>query len=98
MVPKPTDENDLEQYRDYLRVLAKLELDTRLRDKIDSSDIVQQTLIQMVHGIENFRGSTTKEFYGWLNTILRNEIKISRASCHVGSQTNVRHVLPWSRN
>ena len=61
-----------EDYRDYLHLLARLQLDPRLRGKLDASDIVQQTLVKAHQNAEQFRGQSDGERAGWLRRILTN--------------------------
>jgi RNA polymerase sigma-70 factor (ECF subfamily) len=62
----------LERFRDYLRLLARLQLDDRIQGKLDPSDVVQQTLIKAHQAMEQFRGQTDAELAGWLRRILAN--------------------------
>lgn len=66
------------QVQEPLNRMADQQLDQQLRRKLNPSDIVQATLTRMVQGFDDFRGSSTAEFYGWLNTILRNEVRTTR--------------------
>ena len=48
--------HDLEHFREYLRMLARLHLDRRIQRKVDPSDVVQETLIKAHQAIGDFRG------------------------------------------
>jgi RNA polymerase sigma-70 factor (ECF subfamily) len=69
-----TANEHLERYRDYLRVLARLQLDPWLQGKLDPSDLVQQTLLKAHEHRDQFRGHGEAEFAGWLRQILANTL------------------------
>lgn len=60
----------LEQWRPYLRTLARMQIDARLQAKIDASDIVQQTMVEAHRGLNQFRGESDEELRGWLRRIM----------------------------
>jgi RNA polymerase sigma-70 factor, ECF subfamily len=64
----------LDPYRGYLRILARLRLSPELRSVLDSSDLVQQTMLKAWAKREQFRGQTTAEYRAWLRRILANEV------------------------
>ena len=64
----------LAAYRDYLRLLAGVQLDARLRGKLDPSDVVQETLARAHEKGEQFRGRTEAERAAWLRQILANQL------------------------
>jgi RNA polymerase sigma-70 factor (ECF subfamily) len=68
------DERSIGRYRDYLLVLARLNLGSRLRSKVDPSDIVQQTILQAHHRYSQFKGTNEAEWLGWLRAILANTL------------------------
>ena len=76
----------LERHRNWLGLLARLQVDGRFRAKFDPSDVVQQTLLEAVRGWPQFRGRTEPELAAWLRRIL------ARVLAH-----EARHYLDASR-
>jgi RNA polymerase sigma-70 factor (ECF subfamily) len=66
----PFTPEHLERYRAYLRLLARLQFDARMRPRLDESDIVQQTFLQAHQALAEFRGTTEGELAAWLRQIL----------------------------
>jgi RNA polymerase sigma-70 factor (ECF subfamily) len=66
---RPVD-GDLDGYRSYLRLLARAQLDDRVQQRVDASDIVQETLLEAHRSREQFTGESTAELLAWLRRIL----------------------------
>ena len=64
----------LAQIQDYVNLMAARHMDRSLNPKAGPSDIVQQSLTQVVQNFDQFRGQTGAEFRGWLKTIVVNEM------------------------
>ncbi|MFO0891591.1 MAG: sigma-70 family RNA polymerase sigma factor [Isosphaeraceae bacterium] len=67
---------DLENYRDYLALLARLHVASGLRDRVDLSGVVQQTLLEACQEISSSveRRRTPAETAAWLRSILGNNL------------------------
>ena len=60
----------LELYRNYLSLLARVQIGRRLQGKIDAADAVQETFLEAHRNFPQFRGTTEGEFVAWLRQIL----------------------------
>jgi RNA polymerase sigma-70 factor (ECF subfamily) len=61
-------------YRPYLETIAALKIGRAFERRVDASDIVQETEIDLVRGIRDFRGKSEPEFSAWLKQMLHRNI------------------------
>jgi RNA polymerase sigma-70 factor, ECF subfamily len=64
----------LQQYRNYLVVLAATQIDKRLQPRVSPSDVVQETMLRAHKNFGQFRGNTEQELLAWLRQILVNNL------------------------
>jgi RNA polymerase sigma-70 factor (ECF subfamily) len=64
----------LESYRNFLALLARLQIGRRLQGKVDASDIVQDAFLKAYRDFGQFRGRTEKEWVSWLRQILAMDL------------------------
>jgi RNA polymerase sigma-70 factor, ECF subfamily len=61
-------------YRPFLQTIAALGIGRAMERRVDASDVVQETEIELVKGIRGFRGKTEPEMSAWLKQMLRRNI------------------------
>jgi RNA polymerase sigma-70 factor (ECF subfamily) len=64
----------LQQYRNYLMVLASMQIEKRLQPRVSPSDVVQETMLRAHKNFAQFRGVTEPELLAWLRQILVNNL------------------------
>src|SRR4051812_46422904 len=71
-------DSDLERYRHYLMVLARMQVAPGLRDRMDVSGVVQQTFLEAHQKRDQFRGEGEAAMAGWLRQILAHNLADAR--------------------
>lgn len=79
----------LEEFRNYLALLARVQLRPMLRGKVEDSDVVQQTMLEAHRHADQFRGTTSSEQAAWLRQILARQLA-NLARDHQRERRNVR--------
>ncbi len=64
----------LETYQNYLKLLARTQLDEKVRGRVSPSDVVQETMLEAHCDFPKFRGHSDGEFFAWLRKILVNNL------------------------
>jgi RNA polymerase sigma-70 factor, ECF subfamily len=60
----------LQQYRNYLTILATTQIDRRIQPRVSPSDVVQETMLRAHKNFGQFRGASEPELLAWLRQIL----------------------------
>jgi RNA polymerase sigma-70 factor (ECF subfamily) len=92
---------ELEQFRAYLLLLARLQLGARYHGKLDASDVVQQALLEAHRRHAQFRGHSEAERAVWLRQILAGTLAdalraLSRAKRDVARERSLEAALDES--
>src|SRR3954454_16281189 len=66
----PARERLFARCRDYLGFAARARVEGWLQAKVDTSDLIQQTLLEAHRGFGGFHGGTEAEWLAWLRRIL----------------------------
>jgi RNA polymerase sigma-70 factor, ECF subfamily len=64
----------LESFRNYLLLLARLQMGPELQGKLEAEDLVQETLLKAHRHRDQFRGRSEAESLVWLRTILARSL------------------------
>jgi RNA polymerase sigma-70 factor (ECF subfamily) len=80
----------LELYRNYLAMLARLQLGHRLQAKVDASDLVQETFLEAHRDFDQFRGDSERELVAWLRQILATNLANQVKRYHGTQRRDVR--------
>lgn len=61
-------------YRNYLRMVVRTGLGPRLRERVELSDVVQETLVEVVRQFPQFTGQSEPALVGWLRRLVSQKL------------------------
>lgn len=64
----------LDAYRQYLTLLARLQIGRAIAVKVAASDVVQDTFLEAHRDFAGFRGTTSRELTAWLRQVLARNL------------------------
>ena len=81
-------------YRNYLSVVARAQVGSWLRTKVDPSDLVQQTLLEAHRDFARFKGKTEQEWIAWLRRILSHNATDFARRFHAAKKRQQNREVP----
>lgn len=67
-----------ERYRAYLRKLVEMRLDPKLSQRLDASDVIQETQIEAAQRLEDYLEREPVPFHIWLRQIAHDQLLMAR--------------------
>ena len=72
--------------QDYMSLMAQKNMPRNLQGNFGASDVVQQSLANVIVNFEDFRGNSKGEFLAWLRMIVTNEARKFQRDYHRGKR------------
>ena len=98
---KTGDELALERlckvYGERVRRIIRLRMGNELRSKMESMDLVQDTFIAALRGLENFTYQNEGDFLRWLSTIAENRLRDNLKKLHADKR-DIRKEMSLNNN
>ena len=90
VLAKDGDKSALDQlyrvYAERVRWMVRFRMSGELRSKLDSMDLVQDTLIHAFNGLDNFTYKNEGDFVRWLSKIAENELRGNLKKLHAAKR------------
>jgi len=97
---KEGDQPAIEQlcrvYGERVRRIIRLRIDSKLRPKIDSVDVVQDALVLALDGLKDFTYRDEGDFLRWLSKIAENKLRDILDKFHA-EKRDIRREIPFKR-
>ena len=87
----------LELYRNYLQILATTQIGGRLRRRMSTSDLVQETMLAAHRDFDQFRGGSEGELLAWLRQVLTRCLSHAVEKNVLAKKRDVRREVPIER-
>ncbi len=83
-------------YGERVRRIIRLRIDSKLRPKIDSVDVVQDALVLALAGLKNFTYKDEGDFLRWLSRIAENKLHDILDRFHA-EKRDIRREIPFKK-
>jgi RNA polymerase sigma-70 factor (ECF subfamily) len=97
---KEGDQSAIDQlcrvYGERIRRIIRLRIDSKLRPKIDSVDIVQDALVLALAGLKDFTYRNEGDFLRWLSRIAENKLRDILDKFHA-EKRDIRREIPFKK-